>query len=311
MKTLIVSLSLFLISHLSYAEKHQVYLLSSYDYQSAQDVGFNAGYQYFFRPNFAVQMGFDHSGELEKYTNDALLVGEFDSLYFGATMQKQVNERFASFASVGAMYVTDSSNQAFLSDKSTLPYLGLGFNFAVSNNLAITLKHQSQFSNQAYKDMHSLNLGLTFSFGQSRNKTKTVNSSIQAVSGVDNNKIPPAAKTPIEMTTSLASAESNTLNEQADVNETDSIEQRVDSTHNWYIQLGVFVTTSNAETFVKELKAHPNLVASDRLVTVMDGKLNRVLIGQFNNKKSATDWQTTHLMPLAIDSYVLQVKDKD
>ncbi|GLX86039.1 hypothetical protein tloyanaT_22920 [Thalassotalea loyana] len=290
------------------ANEHQVYLLSSYNYQSASDVGFNAGYQYFFKPNFAFQVGVDQSGELEKETNTGTLYGEFESLYLGATMQKPFNDKITSFASAGVMYVTDTTNEEFLASESTLPYLGLGFNFALTNNFAVTLKHQSQFGNDAYRDMHSINFGITFKFGTENKITakrkattkpeQTQQSNIvnASINKNDNSVV----NAPVVAT---AKSESNDMDV---VNSGESIVYQ-----QWHIQLGVFSNDENAKLFVKEIEEKIGLLDNHKLSIRPDKNVYRVIIDNFEDKASAKKWQLDTLTVNGIDGYVVQDSKKD
>jgi len=290
------------------ASEHQVYLLSSYNYQSASDVGFNGGYQYFFKPNFAIQLGVDHSGELEKETNTGTLYGEFESLYLGATMQKPFNDKITSFASAGVMYVTDTTNEEFLASESTLPYLGLGFNFAVTNNLAVTLKHQSQFGGDAYRDMHSINFGVTFKFGTENKITakrkptakpvQTQPSNSVNASNVENDNA--VVSVPVVTTTKSESNNSDFSNLD------DSVVYQ-----QWHIQLGVFSRLENAKLFVKELEDQVGLLDNHKLNIRPDQDVYRVIIGNFEDNASAKNWQLDRLTVNGIDGYVVQGSKKD
>ena len=292
-----------LISLTASANEHQVTALSNYNYQSEGSVGFSAGYQYFFQPNFAVQVGVDHSGELTKLTNAEELYGEFDSIYLGASVKKPFNNMISSFASAGVIYVTDSTNQHLIADDSTLPYLGLGFDLAITDNLSFTFKHQSQFSNQAYQDMHHLSLGFSFSFGK-KNKYKVVKTS-----AIENTKAPsnaePSAVTEVPMVT-----KKNSNNKIISAASTSASTVSKDLKP-WAIQVGAFRNESNARAFLVAFnnKTEQHYIDSADIIFYQD--VFRIIIRRFESKEIAKSWQTSVLTPKQIESYVLQITYED
>ncbi len=284
------------------AKEHQVTVLSNYNYQSGESVGFSAGYQYFFQQNFAVQFGIDQSGELTKRTNSEELVGELDSLYFGASVKKPFNNSISSFASAGLMYVNESSNENLISSASTMPYLGLGFDLAITDNLAFTFKHQSQFSDQAYQDMHHLSFGLSYSFGTKHND-KIVRSKSIDKPNEPAKTIPVAVvETPV-VTPPLGSksVSSNSL----------PLRTANNDFKRWAVQVGAFKNENNASAFLVAFNNRTVQQYSDSADINFFDDMYRIIVRRFESKELAKSWQASVLATQQIESYVLQVANED
>ncbi|GLX80570.1 SPOR domain-containing protein [Thalassotalea eurytherma] len=284
------------------AEEHQVTVLSNYNYQSGESVGFSAGYQYFFQPNFAVQFGIDQSGELTKRTNSEELVGELDSLYFGASVKKPFNNSISSFASAGLMYVNESSNENLITSASTMPYLGLGFDLAITDNLAFTFKHQSQFSDQAYQDMHHLSFGLSYSFGTKHNDKIVRSKSIDRPN--ERSKTNPVVAVETPVVTPPSDSKSVSANSLPPITASDDFKR-------WAIQVGAFKNENNAHAFLLAFNKRTAQQYKDSADISFFDDMYRIIVRRFESKELAKSWQASVLVTQQIESYVLQVANED
>ncbi|WP_206485917.1 SPOR domain-containing protein [Thalassotalea sp. G2M2-11] len=272
-------------------QDHHVGFGFNYHLDQQSNPGFQAAYQWQFSNTFEIDTRLISSNDIEISNNDADIFGDFHRLTIGGNFIKRYNTELDIKAGTGLGFVFSSANNQLISDSAMAPYVMLGIDYQLTQDMVISFGQFSHFNRDQLGTNHSFFINLSISFGSSSPMFST-NSAKSA---------PP--KRPIEQAVTPQPKFDSSLSVKQ-VENANKETQTVLADKLWYVQLGAFQSLANAQTTLARIQQQaPKL----ELITKQSKQYYRVLTAGFNSKQRAEDHANMIKYQYSLSGYVTQL----
>ena len=282
-----------ILSLLSYqvtAKQHALSSILSYNLSETDTPAYGLFYHYTFYEEIEIELGLLQKSNVELNENGSLQFAQYDSVFIGTNFIRQYSKDTQLKMGGGVSYISASSNDLLVEEKSYSPYVKFAVNMSLSKNVSIELGQMTQFIIGELELSHNLFLGFTWKFGHTTIKT-------QKIEQPSNIIVAPAVK-PILPSSVQKEATQQALSKviKDDIAKTTLLENDIElpleqaALSHWAIQLAAF-EDDNRAVKQRAIMATQLLSTDETILRIVDHKgLYKILSPTFTSRQQAIDW---------------------
>lgn len=147
-------------------QKWKVSAISLYQQSQASGLGYGILANYQLNNGFDIAFGAITSGNLES-NSDSTITDSYQGALLGLGINKQYNQDISLHFSGGINYLLATEHDLLFKQDDVSPYLKLGVNYSLSEQISLELGQLSQFSLGQLDNHHSTYLAFNWKFGSS------------------------------------------------------------------------------------------------------------------------------------------------